>query len=457
MKKAQIISTIILLLSMLFCLTSCMKGITSPSIPRVERPAIYVSIEEDGEPKRITIFCETGGASIYYTLDGSEPTNKSTKYTEPFEVHKDLTIKAKAFKKDMKASDTEYRVLYFQAAAVIIDPPAGMYASPLTVTMECPTEGVQIYYATDGNWPTPESNRYDGPIVLNSNTIIRAMAYRVDWSIGKYSDQRYGVVNTNFETVLIPAGSFNMGRTKGDGWTHELPVHNVSLNSFYIDKYPITQGEYQLIMGTDPDFDYMADAKKPVNDVSWNHAIKYCNLRSINEGYTPVYSLFGSTNPADWGDVPELGDVSWDSVVCDWNANGYRLPTEAEWEYAARGAQNYPDYLYSGSDALQNVGWYFNNSENLLQDVGTLSPNSLDIYDMSGNIREWCWDWFDEAYYANSPSDNPKGPDSGEYRVLRGGYWNERKIHCRVSARSYHPYPFVTGFGNGFRVCRTAP
>lgn len=268
------------------------------------------------------------------------------------------------------------------------------------------------------------------------------------------------------EMVLVPGGTFTMGRTRDDvneypNWDDELPTHSVTLNSFYIGKYQVRQSEYEAIMGYNPSteyYDYGFGDDYPVNQVNWYDAIKYCNLRSMNEGLMPVYSVSGSTDPEDWGEVPYLGedglsDPIWDAAICDWSANGYRLLTEAEWEYAARGASNDPDYLYSGSDTIDDVAWYGINSESTMHPVGGKAANELGIYDMSGNVFEWCWDWFGD--YSSSPSVNPKGPESGLYRCLRGGCWSlYNEINCRVFYRTkYNPnyrYPTV-----GFRVCRS--
>jgi formylglycine-generating enzyme required for sulfatase activity len=192
----------------------------------------------------------------------------------------------------------------------------------------------------------------------------------------------------------------------------------------------------------------------PAYYVSWYAIIKYCNLRSMAEGLTPVYSISGSTNPANWGNVPTSWNLTWDAAICNWNANGYRLPTEAEWEYAARGATNTPDHLYSGSDDINAVAWYSgNNSPNGSKPVGTKAPNGLDLYDMSGNVYEWCWDWYGSSYYSSSPSSNPTGPASGSHRMLRGGCWNSGASYCRVAIRNCAAPDGNSGIV-GFRLCR---
>lgn len=256
--------------------------------------------------------------------------------------------------------------------------------------------------------------------------------------------------------VFVPGGTFTMGDTAGIGFDEELPTHSVTLNSFYMAKYLVTQGEYEAIMGNNPASGFGVGDNIPVYDVNWYDAIKYCNLRSIQEKLKPVYSISGSTNPDDWGEVPDFGDddSTWAAVICNWNATGYRLPTEAEWEYAARGATDNPDYLYSGSDNIDEVAWYIDNSGSSTPAVGGKAPNGLEIYDMSGNVYEWCWDWFDASYYKSSPSKNPTGPESGSRRMLRGGSWDFHDYFCRVSCRGNNT-PFSKYHYNGFRICRT--
>ena len=196
-------------------------------------------------------------------------------------------------------------------------------------------------------------------------------------------------------------------------------VAGITVGSFYIDKYQLTQAEYQAVMGHNPS-NFGGNPNHPVERVSWFNAIEYCNRRSLMEGLPPCYSYldYGS-NPDNW---PAGWNTNSDNVVnvsCDWNVFGYRLPTEAEWEYAARGGLQTHGYTYSGSDIIDDVAWYNANSGWATHQVGTKLPNELGIYDMSGNVWEWCWDLY-----------------SGTCCVVRGACWNSGDDGCRVSFRT---------------------
>jgi formylglycine-generating enzyme len=244
--------------------------------------------------------------------------------------------------------------------------------------------------------------------------------------------------------VRVEGGTFQMGSNNSDN--DEKPIHTVTVKSFSMSKYPVTQKEWFDVMGTTIRQQRdMADKSWPLRGegdnypmyyVNWNEAVEYCNKRSLKEGLTPVYR--GSGN----------------SITCDWNANGYRLPTEAEWEYAAKGGnKDYMIFEYSGSNSVDAVGWYSANSGSNTHPVGTKAPNSLGLYDMSGNVWEWCWDWYVASYYASSPSSDPKGASSGSDRVIRGGSWNDGARGLRSANRDDSP-PSRRGGDIGFRLVR---
>ncbi len=210
--------------------------------------------------------------------------------------------------------------------------------------------------------------------------------------------------------VQLPGGWFEMGSKNKD---NESPIHKVWVDAFLIDRYEVTQEEYESLMQSNPS--HFKGPKNPVEQVSLSFAILYCNARSRQEGLKPCYD-------------EETGK-------CDFSADGYRLPTEAEWEYACR-AGTKTDYFFGRDEnQLKYYAWYADNSANKTQPVGQKKPNQWGLYDMYGNVAEWCNDIYSEGYYKESPERNPQGPAKGKKFVLRGGSWNSSAENCRSSSR----------------------
>ncbi|MEE0133412.1 MAG: formylglycine-generating enzyme family protein [Treponema sp.] len=259
--------------------------------------------------------------------------------------------------------------------------------------------------------------------------------------------------------VYIPEGSFQMGSEAGSD--SNKTVHTVKIsNGFFMGKYEVTQLEYLEVMGkwggTEPSETYGKGNNYPAYYVSWYDAVVYCNKRSIAEELEPVYKKGDETDPAKWGNIPANSVAEWNNITCNWNANGYRLPTEAEWEYAARGGNGTTKALiWSGTDKedeLGNYAWYYDNSENKTHEVGTRNQNGYGLYDMSGNVWEWCWDRYAGDYYKQTEGvSDPKGASSGSYRVNRGGSLLSLPSNASVSLRnSKLPYDRLNSLG--FRV-----
>ncbi len=265
--------------------------------------------------------------------------------------------------------------------------------------------------------------------------------------------------------IYVEGGSFQMGSTEGE--SDEEPVHTVRVDSFYMGKYEVTHREFieflnstgvsssgqmhgnEVIDMDDEDVairhgsrftfsgsEYASNIECPVIEVTWYGAVEYANWRSEQEGLTPVYRING------------------ESVTADWNADGYRLPTEAEWEYAARGGNESKGYKYAGGNSPGSVGWYRDNSGNKTQPVGGKTPNELGLYDMSGNVYEWCWDW--KGSYSSGSQTNPKGPSSGSNRVFRGGSCYSYAGYLRSADRVLYS-PGYSFFLLGFRLVVRTP
>ncbi len=209
--------------------------------------------------------------------------------------------------------------------------------------------------------------------------------------------------------VSIPAGKFMMG----DKDEVDAPPHEVTVSSFFMDRHLVTQQQYAKVMGSNPSR-WKGD-KNPVEQLRWSDALAFCNKRSEREGLQPCYDL--------------------KTLACNFAANGYRLPTEAEWEYACRARTTTPYFFGDNPARVGAYAWYEKNSEGHPRPVGQKLPNPWGLYDMAGNVWEWCNDYYQVDYYEKSARENPTGPESGPNRVLRGGAWRFSADNCRSGYR----------------------
>ena len=258
--------------------------------------------------------------------------------------------------------------------------------------------------------------------------------------------------------VLIQAGSFTMGSPDNEvertRWNNdERPQHRVRITrSFYMQRFEVTQGEWRALMGNNPShFSSSGDGRScgsncPVENVNWWEALAYANALSESKGLRECYVLSGCRDRP--GNDMECRNASLNSNC------GYRLPTEAEWEYAARAGTR--TMFYNGESTPEDIAWYDSNSRRKTHPVGQLGANSWGLYDMSGNVREWCWDLYNANYYGSSPTNNPMGPNSSEQRILRGGSWSDSDSNTRSARRgTYSPDSCRNNFG--FRLVSSAP
>ena len=279
-----------------------------------------------------------------------------------------------------------------------------------------------VYCSTDGGRTWGEALRQ---VTGDVNKQVPAGSHRIVWNVlaereklagenicfkvvtnyatFRVNGDKFTVNGVSFEMVLVEGGTFRMGATSEqevEAKSNEKPVHSVTLSSYYIGKTEVTQALWQAVMGSNPS--YFKGADLPVECVSWDDCQGF--IKKLN-------SLTG---------------------------RDFRLPTEAEWEFACRGGNNSRGYKYSGSNDIDNVAWYDGNSGDQTHPVGTKASNELGIYDMSGNVWEWCSDWY--ADYTSHSQTNPKGPRSGSDRVNRGGSWYGNAGDCRPSSRGgYSP------------------
>jgi formylglycine-generating enzyme required for sulfatase activity len=311
----------------------------------------------------------------------------------------------------------------------------GLHGGPRDWFVQFSPEGRWIYSAKEGTLKAWETPPVPGRAAGGEGHSV-GTPFTISNSIG-------------MKLVLIPAGEFLMG-SPGEGHSGEQPQHPVRIGrSFYLGAYEVTQRQFLTEMGYNPSW-FSSDGggasrlsgrsteRHPIENVSWLEAVAFCNKLSENEGLKPFYLVDGET-----------------PRVIDWAGPGYRLPTQAEWEYACRGGSR-TQYSYGDEAAgLGRYAWYLQNAGGRSHPVGEKAPNGFGLFDMHGNVWEWCWDWSDEGYYAHSPREDPAGPEVGTLRVTRGGSWKAGAgpQNCR-SASFAGGAPGYRIDDLGFRVAR---
>lgn len=314
-----------------------------------------------------------------------------------------------------------------------------------------------------------EVNTKTGLVTIKGAGETTITATVADSDTYTYATKTASYTLTVTQAVTIPEGFVKVLGTTITGsetWTPTSSVfvsgRSLTIPDLYACDHEVTRGEFKALMGEDPS---TADAydkdgnkltgddvlKNPVNYVNWYAAIAYCNKLSVKEGLTPAYTVSGIS---DWenlaySSIPTSSNDTWNAATCNFEASGYRLPTEAEWEWLARGGEN---YTYTGSDTVDDVAWYTSNTNDTgSRDVKTKAANGYGLYDMSGNVWEWCWDW----YGSISSTTGASGASSGYVRVPRGGSWCSNAYRCEVAYR-YNNTPYDRYENYGFRLVRSA-
>ena len=479
-------------------------------VDKVYAEAVTFTAEDAGEAGvKVAMATKTEGAAIYYTVDKS---SESLKYSDPLTFSKDTEIKAFAVKKGIENSpisvakvsirtktitekvyvcakcQKEYKTAQeaidccaetpdTTAPADVTELAAAAKDSSVVLTWKDATDEDIFGYLV--SWKAESQGR--ALVALEKDSLIAAKGQQGCVVTGLTNGTKYTFTVKTMDTsgnksggVTVKAAPVSLAEVfvkipavsiaETESWTPGSEVfvsgRNLEIASFYMSDHEVTRGEYKAVMGSDPS---TADAhdkdgneltgddnvkNNPVNNINWYYALVYCNTRSIKEGLTPCYAIGGKTNPSEWGSVPTSGDSTWNAATCDSTANGYRLPTEAEWEWAARGGES---YTYAGSNDIDEVAWYETNPRGT-RDVKTKKANGYGLYDMSGNVWEWCWDW-----YGSISSDTASsGPASGSYRCIRGGSWSLNADSAQVANRNNYDYPYARYNNFGFRPVRNA-
>ena len=240
------------------------------------------------------------------------------------------------------------------------------------------------------------------------------------------------------EMITIPAGTFMMGSYDGIGFSDEQPQRSVSLSAFRMSKYQVTQDQWVAVMGNNPSYFHDGSGRepapgeiqgmRPVETITWFDAVEFCNKLSVLKGLTPVYPLTGITRSGNNIINATVGEPNW-------NASGYRLPTEAQWEYACRADSTALWHFGDDESLLVNYAWWGVHGGGITHQVGLKLPNAWGLYDMYANVWEWCWDWY--GTYPVIAQINPTGATSGSLRAIRGGRWSDSSPPSRSAYRGY--------------------
>jgi formylglycine-generating enzyme required for sulfatase activity len=341
-----------------------------------------------------------------------------------------------------------------------------------------------ITAVTAEGWVTWTNDPTNATFTVQTATLLGGESNWVDWVQVPASNgvtvHRVFDPNPPEGMALVPAGAFVMGNCMdpGEGWIDELPLHTNEISASYMDRYEVTKALWDEARAwgvtngyTDLPAGGGKAANHPVQSINWYAMVKWCNARSEKENLTPVYCA-----DASLATVYKTGSLNVANDWVRWSADGYRLPTEAEWEKAARGGTPGHRFPWSDVDTIQHCRANYPSSTSYAYDtsptrgyhptfatggfpytspVGYFAANGYGLDDMAGNVWEWCWDWYSGSYYGSSPTNDPRGPTSGSHRVVRGGGWNGSAYDCRAADRGLST-PGYSDYNLGFRCVRAA-
>ena len=409
--------------------------------------------------KIVTLSVSTTGAQIRYTTDGTVPSDTSKVYKDPISVGATTTIRAIALKAGWATSLVA--VSTYTITGTVARPsfslPEGTYSKVQKVALSVATQGAEIRYTLDATTPDQTSPLYKDSIAIVAATTIKAIALKSDWETSPVASAKYALQD-GFGMKLIPAGSFLMGSPSTEIGRAENEIrHSAQVSAFWMDTTHVTQGQYAALMGVNPSSSTGCGSDCPVETVTWFDAVLYCNARSKRDGFDTIYSYDGRKGTYGMATTALEGIVLRRGL----QKPGYRLPTEAEWEYAARGtaarAGSYPAYSWGTASDPTTIGanaWYSANSLGKPHPVATKKPNDYGLYDMAGNVWHWVGDW--HGTYPATLSVDYEGPATGSFKVRRGGSWDNPESFLRSAYRGgTNPDGRSTTYG--FRCVRSSP
>lgn len=374
--------------------------------------------------QEVEIQCATEDIIMRYTIDESIPDSTHgilVSNLDTITLSKSCILKLFAFKEGYETTYTEYDFDIKVGGVKLV---ADGTSFPFNLSLQPETEDVHMRYRVDGTLPTEISGTeiFLGDLLsVTSETLLNLIVYKDNFDSCSF---QY-LIDANFIGVAVEGGTYSREISS--------VTYDISVSSFFTGLYEVMQSEYEAVIGDNPsNIYYGISSDLPVNSVSWYDAVEFANQLSINSGLTPCYTI----------DLP--------SVSIDIDASGYRLLTEAEWEFAARGGTRSRGYTYSGSDKSTDVG-YTGGKQNSSQPVAQLFSNELGIYDMTGNLREWCFDYY--SSYPTASQIDPVGHLYGPNRVRRGGSWQDWSSQATVNYRNYS-YPTSISRVIGFRIAR---